>query len=272
MKVRRPDFEFADVVPHWAPNAEAAQLVNAANLVPAYIEPFLIKVMREAKARLDPTRDAALLDDVDVFMRQEGQHAKMHTAALRMVRDHYPGIAAHEQRFASTLDDFLEHKSLRFLLAYSDGFEAYASATAAAWIDGGMDALFDGAGDDTSLELWKWHLAEEYEHRTVVFDVYERLNGGGRARRLAGWAYRAAMYCYCQVHLAWHTARLYRYLLTRDRATMTRRQRTQSKRRTRGVALHAQRRFAPAMTRPLSPTYDPSRLRRPTQLDAALNV
>ncbi|MGH9093866.1 MAG: metal-dependent hydrolase [Acidimicrobiales bacterium] len=265
-QVRRPDFDFSQVVPHWAPNAEAAQLVNASHMVPAYIEPFLIKVMRRAKADLDPERDAQLLADIDVFNQQEGQHAKMHAAALRMVRDHYPGIAEHERAFRSAYQGFLERKSLRFLLAYSDGFEAYASATAQVWVDGRLDRLFQG-GDEQSLAVWKWHLAEEYEHRSVVFQVYERLYGRPAWR---GWLYRVAMYGYSQVHIGWSTGRLYRHLLGEDRTDMSVGQRKASKRRTRQVAVHTQGRFLTPMIRPLSPSYDPANLPPPARLDDVL--
>jgi hypothetical protein len=246
MKVRRPDFDFSDTVPHWAPNVEAAQLVNAAHMVPAYIEPFLITVMRHARGKLDPEQDAGLIADIDVFNRQEGQHTKMHAAALRMVRDHYPGIADYERAYRAEYERFSAHRSLRFLLAYSDGFEAYASATAKTWVDGDLDRLFEG-GDERSLDLWKWHLAEEYEHRSVVFEVYERLYG----------------------HPRWQ-AWLYRYLLAQDQTGMSVAERKASKRRIRQVAQTVQGQFVKAMTKPLSPFYDPARLPPPVRLDAVL--
>ncbi len=264
--MRRPDIDFSDVGPHWAPNTEAAHLINAANLVPAYVEPFLLKVMRQAKRRLDPAGDADLLADLDIFNGQEAQHTRMHAAAFRVVRDRYPGVVEYEDAYRASYDRFLAGKSLRFLLAYADGFEAYASATAPAWVDGALDPLFAG-GDQRSLDVWKWHLAEEYEHRSVVFSVYERLYGRPAWR---AWLYRAAMYVYTQVHLGWFTARLYRYLLARDRAGMSARERIASRRRTRAVAVHAGRAFLRDMLRPLSPVYDPARVPPPTRLEETL--
>src|SRR4051812_43327597 len=55
MTVRAPHFDFSGVPLNWAPeNPEAAHYVDASGIVPAYIEPFLIKVMNRAKALLDP--------------------------------------------------------------------------------------------------------------------------------------------------------------------------------------------------------------------------
>ena len=44
MQVRFPKWDFSGLRAHWAPHREFAQIHNAASTVPAYVEPFLLKV------------------------------------------------------------------------------------------------------------------------------------------------------------------------------------------------------------------------------------
>lgn len=175
MKVRQPELDFTGLDPMWATRPGLVHFVNAVGVVPAQVEPFLIKVLRRAKDELDPLTDAALLADVDVFIRQEAQHYRFHQQMNRWVRD---GGFDHLDRFQSALsadyDRMLQTRSLPRLLAYCEGFEAMGLMTARLWVDGAMARLLPGA-DPRVISLWRWHMAEEYEHRSVVFDVLRRL-------------------------------------------------------------------------------------------------
>ena len=51
MKVRKPTFDYSEVPLYWSKNHEFAQRWNAGSLIPAYIEPFLVKVLKEAKKK-----------------------------------------------------------------------------------------------------------------------------------------------------------------------------------------------------------------------------
>ena len=55
MKVRRLKIDYSTIKPHWAPNIEFAQHENAGGLTPAHVEPYLIKVMNQAKAQATDT-------------------------------------------------------------------------------------------------------------------------------------------------------------------------------------------------------------------------
>jgi predicted metal-dependent hydrolase len=72
LKVRTPDFDFSETSVHWASNRELVQVINATNLVPACIEPFLIKVTRRARPLLDPIADAELLEDLEGLQPARG--------------------------------------------------------------------------------------------------------------------------------------------------------------------------------------------------------
>lgn len=263
-------FDFSGVDPHWGPTPEASQVVNAGHLVPTYIEPFLIKVMHRAKPYLDPVRDAELIADIDIFNKQEGQHFKLHGGCMTMLRENgYAGMAEIEAAYAADYERFLKTKSLRWLLAYCDGFEATGSAIATTWIDGEMESGLAPA-DRRGYEIWRWHLAEEFEHRTVVFRTYHRLYGKPAVR---AYVYRALMYIYSAAHIGRHATRLQNYLLSVDRAGMSPQELKQSKARKKAApnAVSGWRNIM-RLLRPLSPFYDPGKLPIPQNYEAVLSL
>lgn len=268
MQVRYPKFDFSDLSPHWHTNTELAQWINAGNIIPAYIEPFLIKVMRKARTQLDPVADAQLIADIDIFNKQEAQHMKVHGAMMTVVRDNgYADMKPIEAAYQADYDRWLEEKPLGWLLAYCEGFEAFGSTAAESWIDGQMEGQIPGA-DPRVVEMFRWHLAEEYEHRTVANRVYRRLGSSGgpvRAyvRRLRG-VYIAA------THMLGYAEQLAAYLIATDQEGMTAQQRAESDARfTQAKKVQA----APSKTnllRILSPWYDPAKTAQPRNLDAVL--
>jgi predicted metal-dependent hydrolase len=212
MQVRRPNFDFDDVPPVWGENVAAVHRRNAQGIVPAYIEPFLIKVMRRAKGELDPVRHARLIEDIDIFNKQEAQHYKWHRELNARVRDNgYEGMAEHERRYEQDYEQMLANDSLQKLLAYCEGFESLGLASAVGVVDGDMEGEI-GSAEAAPIQLWRWHLAEEWEHRTVAYDVLKALYGQKRLKfywlRVSG-LYRAG------THLGKAVNGLERYLMTR---------------------------------------------------------
>ena len=177
LTVRKPAFDFSDSTPHWGDNVEAVTIFNAGAIIPTPIERYLIRVMRMAKHELDPERDAELIETVDVFNKQEGQHHRLHSDLMEMLTaTRYPRLREYEAAFDADLKEFLATKSLAWNLAYCEGFESTGCALAEAWIDGGIKAICEDHGS-VPMNLWMWHMAEEFEHRSVVHDVLDRLYG-----------------------------------------------------------------------------------------------
>ena len=271
MKVRHPNFDFSDLDPHWCDNPEQAQMINAGNIIPAYIEPFLIRVLRKARQELDSVADAELIADMEIFNKQEAQHLKMHASVLNMLRANgYEDMRPIEEAYIADFERFLNKKSLRWLLAYCEGFEAFGSNTAEKWVDGAVASDIPGA-DPLVVELFRWHLAEEYEHRTVCSRLYKRLGHDGGPviayfRRLYGLFYAA-------IHMAKYSNRLQKFLIEKDREKMTAEERAASEAR-----LKVAKKAAKAMpslrnfVRILSPRYDPQSTPAPKFLDAALQA
>ena len=252
MHVRILEANFSDIGPHWAANREFAQLYNGASLCPAYLEPFLVKVMIEAQKALKPA-DAALKDEVRVFNLQEMQHCKQHMAFNRMLFEHYPEIEPLAQAYNADYDQFLKTRSLQFNLAYCEGFEAMSAIPTTCFFED-FDELWAGA-DPRAEALWKWHLAEEYEHREVVHAVYTALFGRGPiayVRRVWGFAFATW-------HILGHIGRISRALLAAERKGMSPEDLKASKAREKHVTRLASRSFLHHLRAILSPFYDPAK-------------
>jgi predicted metal-dependent hydrolase len=266
MKVRYPALDFSKIRPHWAPHAEFAQMYNANSMVPAHIEPYLIKVMIQAKAALHP-KHKKLHEELTIFIKQEAQHTKQHKAFNEVMYDAgYDVYLEHEKAYAADYDRFLAEKSLRFNCAYSEGFEAIGSNGAPLMFEQ-YDQYLEGA-DPNAVALWKWHLAEEFEHRTVAFDVYHTLFGRGPL----AYFYRIYGYYYAVKHIRGHTNALFRALIKQDRASMSPKEVERSRERVKAMKKHLAKVMMPSALAVFSPFYNPRRHRKPKGLDAYLKI
>lgn len=258
MKARFPKFDFSQVKAHWAPNAEFAQGFNAASLIPAYVEPYLLKVMKAARDKIDPAK-TRLIEEIDIFCKQEMQHCKHHIAYNKMIHAQgYEGLKPFEDKIRDEYDDWLKNRSLRFNLSYCEGFESMSASACEAWFED-YDDLLVGA-DLVVADMWRWHLAEEFEHRTVCSDVYHELSGLDPVSR---YFYRLYGYFYALVHLGKFSKAASAYLLEKDRAGMTPEQLEASIARQKAVKKRIMKRMLPMMLKIVSPFYDPAKRRNP---------
>lgn len=151
-----------------------------------YLEPYLIRVMRQA---LKQATDPEVIRELKQFIGQEAQHYQQHKLVNDIVRTTSPeleGLQKLEDELKEDYRRFLANKSLKFNLAYAEGFEAATFASARNELKynlwGGLKEL---EGTDL-LQLLRWHLVEEIEHRTVTFDIYKHLYGGYLYRLVFG--------------------------------------------------------------------------------------
>ncbi|WP_313485206.1 metal-dependent hydrolase [Stutzerimonas kunmingensis] len=268
MRVRSPTIDFSDVRPDWAPNREFAQYYNAASTVPAHVEPFLVKVMMRARDELAKRPgQQRLLEDVEIFIKQEVQHCKRHVAFNQRLYDSgYAGMRELEAPYEADYRRWLEDKPLRFLLAYSEGFEAMGSSSAEVFFTE-LDDYLNGA-DESAVTLWKWHLAEEFEHRSVCFDVYKALYGDG----LRGYLYRLHGFVYAITHIGRHVKRVNAYLLAEDRCHLSEAQHATSVERERQVKRRIAKASLPRLLKVFSPRYDPATKQAPAGMAPYLEL
>ena len=198
--IRRMPFEWPDRIDpvFIAGDARESYQAIALSLLLPFLEPYLIRTMNEAKKHID---DPKLLDDLRRFNAQEGQHYKAHArfnAAVRL--EGFEGLKALEEELDADYKRFTRTKSLRFNLAYAEGFEAFTMNVA--------NFSFEHVKRDQDspiAELMEWHLIEEFEHRTVAFDVYDRVCGG--------YFYRLLIGTYAQWHFLRWVGKVVRYML-----------------------------------------------------------
>jgi predicted metal-dependent hydrolase len=200
--VRRMGFEYPpDLDPVFIQGEpEESYLFAALSLLLPYLEPYLIRTMKDARNRIT---DPALLRDLDKFIAQEGQHYTQHARFNALFRDRVDGIADLERTMNAEYRRFSSSRSLRFNLAYSEAFEALATAVACAYADQDHSKWHPAAED-----LFGWHLVEELEHRAVVFDVYQQLCGD--------YLYRVKVAQFAHRHLLGFARRAMMHLLDAD--------------------------------------------------------
>lgn len=170
---RKVPFEFPDDIhPHWTPKApEFAQMWNGFSLTMPYLEPYLIRTMREG---MEKVTDPATRADAAGFMAQEGQHYQMHQRFNTVLKMRYPELQAIEDDMTRYYEA-LAKKSLARKLAYSAGFESMTLGLTR-FLIGERRSLFAGA-DTRVVSFWLWHMVEETEHKTAAFDVYQEASG-----------------------------------------------------------------------------------------------
>lgn len=217
--VRRVKFEFPDELDDVLPGADLVSesyLVAFSFTMPA-LEPYLIRTARAVAPRIT---DTTLAEDVDGFIGQEAQHFQNHRRVNEMVLRQLGDPAAAKIRdILSELDDeyrrFTSGRSDEFNLVYAEGFEAMTCAMAMSMFESaGAGASGPGSNFGPWRQLWTWHAAEEIEHRTVAFALYEHLVGS-YPRRAIG-SMRA------QLHFQRYIGRLQRVVLA-DRGEKPRR-------------------------------------------------
>ena len=183
--VRQMPFEFPDEIDPVFIDDDHKQSFAfiAGSLLLPHLEPYLIRSMKAAEKHVT---DPDVLEGLKKFASQEGQHYQMHkkfNATIR--RSGFPGLEALEKELSDDYKRFTRNKSLRFNLAYAEGFEALTMNAVKHMMEP------NGFGDDLPvyMQMVEWHFVEELEHRTVAFDVYDHVCGGYFYRLLVGaWA------------------------------------------------------------------------------------
>jgi len=183
--VRKLRFSFDDVPIDFSQSDEALAAtlpLLGLSLTMPYLEPYLIRTMKLAMKQI---RDPELAEDAMRFSQQEGHHYRNHADFNLRIRASFDAptadaIRSIEQALEADYQRFSREKTLRFNLAYAEGFEAMTCAGALASAEHRtLDQVPGG-------EIWAWHMAEEIEHRTVAFQVYEHLVGSYAYRLLVG--------------------------------------------------------------------------------------
>ncbi|WP_018656806.1 metal-dependent hydrolase [Actinomadura flavalba] len=198
---RRVRFDWSETPLHWIPDEPVAtHFINVLHLLLPAGERWFVHVYKQALPLV--ADDPRLHGEVRGFMGQEAVHAYSHQGVLdRQMRERGLDPRALTLRiewiFTRLLGDrrplpiMTRRAWLNLRIGIIAGIEHY-TAVLGAWI---LDAReLDAAGaDPTMLDLLRWHGAEEVEHRSVAFDVYQHVSGAYWRRFLAFFAGVIAM-------------------------------------------------------------------------------
>jgi predicted metal-dependent hydrolase len=256
---RQPNIDFAGVPPRWTRNIEFASLFTAGSAGAPAVEPYLNQVMAAAKPMLKP-KDRHLADEIDLFIKQETTHYKVHNAYNAEIRKEYPFLKAAEAAKRADYKEFLASKSHKFNCAYAAAFETLALSMALFLFEKADDLIADA--DPRTLAMWRWHLGEEYEHRSVCHDVYCAIYGD--------YFFRAKMVIFTYRHLAAHNRRIMGQLLQQERAGMTLEELEQSMARQQDFMKRFKAFHLPRIGKLLLPGYNPGKAQAPKGLESAL--
>lgn len=183
---------------------ELSFLLVGISLTLPYLEPFLIRTMNEAKRHID---DPVLLEQIKLLNAQEGQHYRLHASFNKAIGQTFPELVALEDELEADCRRFEATRSLKWRLAYVETLERFTVAFSLFMLE---EQVLRGARLPAVRDLYEWHQVEEIEHRSVAFDVCERLYGDS--------PYRLAVCLYTQWHFLRFVFRAAGLMLAHDRA------------------------------------------------------
>ena len=184
LQARRVAFDLSRSPLHWIPGDPlSSHLVNGINLLLPAGELWFCRVYNQA---LPHITDPLLREEVQGFIRQEGMHAQAHRKAEKWLQDQGMDVTAYRRRvdfvFQQLLGDAplglkpLQHRWLaRHWLLVRVGIVAAVEHFTGLLGDWCMNSESWDKADPVVADLFRWHLAEEVEHRSVAFDLFEHL-------------------------------------------------------------------------------------------------
>lgn len=176
-------FDWSNTPVHWVPGDPfATHMINVLHLLLPAGERWFIQVVNEAAPFVD---DPELRQAIKPFVQQESWHAWAHAVVLDHLAEQGIESDAYTTRlqgWLSALGDqkpnwpqWLQRWWLHRRLADVAALEHF-TAVLGHWViqTRGLDYA---RADPAMLDLLRWHGAEEIEHRSLVFDVYQHLCG-----------------------------------------------------------------------------------------------
>ena len=178
LQVRNLRFDVNDEVPrYWHGGRRSVTLFfnNLSIFFPAGERFFIAAV----KAHAGQLVDAELIDQTRAFCAQEGIHSREHIRYNEMLRRQGYAVDSMERRVENLLAGATRRTTARGRLAATCALEHFTALLAHFLLS--EDRLLEGA-HPVMAALWRWHAAEENEHKAVAYDVY-RATGGGYVER-----------------------------------------------------------------------------------------
>jgi hypothetical protein len=172
--VRRLLVDMEQPIPrHWCGgDAFRTALFNALSMSFPVGEQFFIDSVRNGFKALPPEKQEQFRVEVQGFVGQEATHRRLHA----LYNGHLEKLGLKNDWEARSLERFklLEGQDPRHWVGITAANEHF-TAIFADFLLHNTDLL--GDQDPRLKTLWLWHSAEESEHKSTAFDLYEALGG-----------------------------------------------------------------------------------------------
>jgi len=163
----------APIPRHWCGgDAFRTALFNALSMSFPVGEQFFIDSVRNGFKELPPDQQAKFKEEVQGFVGQEATHRRLHS--LYNAHLEKLGLVNHWEPRARGRLKLMEGVNVRHWLGITAANEHF-TAILADWMLQNSDLL--GNQDVRLKTLWLWHSAEESEHKSTAFDLYQALGG-----------------------------------------------------------------------------------------------
>jgi predicted metal-dependent hydrolase len=168
VKLRRMKFAMTGAVPrYWVQGSKfLTHWFNAMSVVFPEGEKFFIDSVRHFE---DEIKDPTLREQVRGFVAQEGHHSFQHRALNAVAAELGAGMAEQEQWIKGFLARLREKLTPAEQLAVTCALEHYTAIWGSELLE--YPETMDGV-DARMQPLWRWHAAEETEHKAVCYDVF----------------------------------------------------------------------------------------------------
>ena len=182
IKPQRMDFEFNDVPTYWFDNEPVqTHLLNALSLTFPDGERFFVDSVRAFRHL---ARDKKHNKAISGFIGQEAMHSLEHDTFNQFLSQ--SGYQSQVEGGVKLAQIFInggrKNLSKEEQLAATAALE-HITAIMAQWLLSNTNNTIEKI-DPTVRNLWLWHAIEETEHKAVAFDVFQKVSGNNRIRRL----------------------------------------------------------------------------------------
>ena len=166
------DFEFDDVPKYWfGGNAFATHVSNGLHLLFPDGERFFVRSVRHYLAEID---DETLAAAAEAFFGQEGSHAREHQRTYDLLAKTGFDVQRFLRGYRGFAFGWLEP---RFPPSVRLAVTAAAEHFTAMFAHEGLTTGDLDRAHPAMRSLLQWHAAEEIEHKSVAFDVFQAVDG-----------------------------------------------------------------------------------------------
>ena len=158
---------------HWCGgDAFRSALLNALSMSFPVGEQFFIDSVRAGFKLLPVAQQEKFQAEVQGFIGQEATHRRLHSLFNGQLEKQ--GLVNDWEPRARERLKLMEGQDPRHLLGITAANEHF-TAILADWLLRNADLL--GSSDQRLSTLWLWHSAEESEHKSTAFDLYQAVGG-----------------------------------------------------------------------------------------------